>query len=76
MGYWQDGNKFAAYTHALSHTYEYRRLPPVYSRDFAYANSTTVVLRMARGNIGDSTARSFAEYVSLSLFLNPSLCCA
>ena len=51
MGYWQ--NKLGFHT--------YRRLPFVYSRDFAYANSTTVVLRMARDNIGESSSRSFAE---------------
>lgn len=43
--------------------YAYRRLPPVYTRDFAYANNAPVVLRMARGNIGDTSANTFAEYV-------------
>lgn len=45
------------------HTFFYRRLPPVFSRDFAYANNAPVVLRMARANIANTTARSFAEYV-------------
>lgn len=43
--------------------YTYRRLPPVYSRDFAYADNAPVVLRMARSNIGDTSANNFAEYV-------------
>lgn len=45
--------------------YIYRRLPIVYSRDFAYANSVTIVLRMARANIAGLSATSFAEYVAV-----------
>lgn len=53
MGLWSD--KLSEYT--------YRRLPPIYSRDFAYINNAPVVVRMARSNIGDVGAKSFAEYV-------------
>lgn len=60
MGYHYQSNKLD------NNTYTYRRLPPVYSRDFAYADSVTVILRMARGNIANTTARSFAEYVDVS----------
>ena len=44
------------------------RSPPVYLRDFAYANSTTEVMRedRPRADINAATsARSFAEYVSV-----------
>ncbi|GAB7349079.1 hypothetical protein MBLNU459_g8037t1 [Dothideomycetes sp. NU459] len=44
--------------------YSYRRLPPVYSRDFAYANNAPIVLRMARGNIGGTSATTFADLLS------------
>ena len=49
--------------------YIYRRLPTVYSRDFAYANSVTIVLRMARANVADLSAKSFAEYVAICISL-------
>ncbi|KAI4729820.1 hypothetical protein E4T49_02416 [Aureobasidium sp. EXF-10728] len=42
----------------------YRYLPPIYSRDFAYANNAPVVLRMARANVSDITAKTFAELLS------------
>lgn len=38
----------------------YRRLPPVYSRDFAYTGAP-VVVRMASSNVRDVSAKSFAE---------------
>lgn len=45
----------------------YSRSPPIFSRDFAYADSSPVVLaeesRMAGLNIADFSAASFAEYV-------------
>lgn len=45
----------------------YSRSPPIFSRDFAYADSSPVVLseesRMARENIAEFSAASFAEYV-------------
>ncbi|KAI5197548.1 hypothetical protein E4T38_07964 [Aureobasidium subglaciale] len=42
----------------------YRYLPPIYSRDFAYANNAPVALRMARANVSDITAKTFAELLS------------
>ncbi|CAD0089939.1 unnamed protein product [Aureobasidium vineae] len=42
----------------------YRYLPPIYARDFAYANNAPVVLRMARANVSDITAKTFAELLS------------
>jgi len=43
------------------------RHPPVYSRDFAYANNAPQVLRLPmraeRGNIIGTSAKTFAEYV-------------
>lgn len=55
MGFW---------SHKLSdYAYVYRRHPPVYSRDFAYDDSSPVVVRMARSNIGDVTAKDYAMYV-------------
>lgn len=39
----------------------YRRLPLVYSRDFAYDDNAPVVVRMARSNIGDVSAKDYAE---------------
>lgn len=49
----------------------YSRSPPIFSRDFAYADSSPVILslfeesRMAGENISDFSAASFAEYVCL-----------
>jgi hypothetical protein len=56
MGSWLD---------SLQSQHTYRYLPPVYSRDFAYANNAPVVLAMARANINDINAKTFAEYVTL-----------
>lgn len=43
--------------------------PPVYSRDFAYANNAPVVLahpmRAERASISGTSAKAFAEYVVL-----------
>ena len=42
--------------------------PPVYLRDFAYANNGPVLLpdpmRMANANIDKASAKTFAEYVA------------
>ncbi|THX21742.1 hypothetical protein D6C98_09106 [Aureobasidium pullulans] len=54
MGSWSE----RLYQHA------YRYLPPIYSRDFAYANNAPVVLRMARANVSEITAKTFAELLS------------
>lgn len=54
MGYW---------SHKLS-DYAFRRLPPVYSRDFAYDDNAPILVRMARSNIGDLSAKEFAEYAT------------
>ena len=47
----------------------YSRSPPIFSRDFAYADSSPVILsersRMADENIAEFSATSFAEYVCL-----------
>jgi len=44
-----------------------RTTPPVYSRDFAYADNGPVVLmhpmRIEKGNISGTSAKTFAEYV-------------
>lgn len=55
----------------------YRHLPPVYTitRDFAY-DSAPVFVRMAQSNIGEASAKSFAEYVkshSLPLCFKPNM---
>jgi hypothetical protein len=52
-------------------SYQQRRskstTPPVFLRDFAYANNGPVLLpepmRMAKGNIDKTSAKTFAEYV-------------
>ncbi|THZ29550.1 hypothetical protein D6C91_01486 [Aureobasidium pullulans] len=54
MGSWSE----RLYQHA------YRYLPPIYSRDFAYANNAPVVLRMARANVSEIPAKTFAELLS------------
>jgi len=53
----------------------YRRgykTPPVYSRDFAYANNSPVVLahpmREERESISGASAKTFAEYVYLLFY--------
>ena len=47
--------------------YYYPSTPPVFLRDFAYPNSSPVLLpdpmRAERGNINKTTASTFAEYV-------------
>jgi len=50
--------------------------PPVYSRDFAYANGRSVVLayqpmRVERASVSGSSARKFAEYVA---YITTSFC--
>lgn len=64
MGSWSD--------RLFQHTYRY--LPPIYSRDFAYANNAPVILRMARANIGEISAKTFAEYVQLHRFYLSFVC--
>ncbi|KAK4544633.1 hypothetical protein LTR36_004205 [Oleoguttula mirabilis] len=72
------GSPSTTWSQTLSHYnplhHHYRRNannPPVYSRDFAYANNAPVVLappmRAERASISGTSAQAFAEYVHLSL---------
>lgn len=56
-----------SWTDALAHYTLRRHQPPVFSRDFAYANghgpAVVVLDRMARVSIASTSAKAFAEYV-------------
>ncbi|KAK5130509.1 hypothetical protein LTR08_001989 [Meristemomyces frigidus] len=57
-----------AWSRTLSHHHARNAYPPVYARDFAYANSSRVVLahpmRAQRACISGASAHTFAEYMA------------
>lgn len=58
-----------SFYHPLTYFRDRNRVttPPIFLRDFAYTDNAPVVLhepmRMAKGNINNASASTFAEYV-------------